>query len=83
MSILKKYSMAVKWILTGSNKDIILSTGERINEKLKDKETREKWEKINSEISAEAEKDMGFRVAVDEILERLDKEYKNDKKNFN
>ena len=75
--------MAVKWILTGSNKDIILSTGERINEKLKDKETREKWEKINAEISAEAEKDLGFRVAVDEILERLDKEYKNDKKNFN
>ena len=75
--------MAVKWILTGSNKDIILSTGERINEKLKDKETREKWEKINAEISAEAEKDVGFRVAVDEILERLDKEYKNDKKNFN
>ena len=75
--------MAVKWILTGSNKDIILSTGERINEKLKDKETREKWEKINAEISAEAEKDLGFRVAVDEILERLDKEYKDDKKNFN
>ena len=75
--------MAVKWILTGSNKDIILSTGERINEKLKDKETREKWEKINAEISAEAEKDAGFRVAVDEILERLDKEYKDDKKNFN
>ena len=30
--------MAVKWILTGSNKDIILSTGERINDKLKDKD---------------------------------------------
>ena len=68
--------------MTGSNKDIILDTGERINEKLKDKETREKWEKINAEISAEAEKDVGFRVAVDEILERLDKEYKDDKKNF-
>ena len=57
-----------------------MDTGERINEKLKDKETRDKWEKINAEISEEAEKDTGFRVAVDEVLKKLDMEYKEQKK---
>ena len=64
----------MKWLIAGNNLDIVLTTGERINEKLK-----EKWEKLNAEISEEAEKDLSFKQAVEEVLETIDRQFKESK----
>lgn len=69
----------MKWLITGNNLDIVLPTGERINEKLKERATREKWEKLNAEISEEAEKDLSFKQAVEEVLETIDRQFKESK----
>ena len=77
--ILQRYAAAVKWLIAGNNLDIVLTTGERINEKLKERATREKWEKLNAEISEEAEKDLSFKQAVEEVLETIDRQFKESK----
>ena len=76
---MQRYAAAVKWLITGNNLDIVLPTGERINEKLKERATREKWEKLNAEISEEAEKDLSFKQAVEEVLETIDRQFKESK----
>ena len=70
----------MKWLIAGNNVDIVLPTGERINEKLKEQAIREKWEKLNAEISEEAEKDLSFKQAVEEVLETIDRQHKDSKK---
>lgn len=70
----------MKWLIAGNNVDIVLTTGERINEKLKEQATRDKWEKLNAEISEEAEKDLSFKQAVEEVLETIDRQHKESKK---
>ena len=78
MNLLIKYLKALKWVCENDNIDIvILPNGDRINESLRNKDIREKWIKLNAEISKEATESPVFDSYLNVMLAKYDKERKD------
>ena len=74
--LLTTYEKALRYVITNDRAVEVLTTGERSVLSLGDVKIRDRWLKINSEISLRC-KNKEFSEKVDSLLKKLDEEVKN------
>ena len=74
--LLTTYEKALRYVITNDKAVEVLTTGERMALSLSDAKIRDRWLKINSEISLRC-KNKEFSEKVESLLKRLDEEIKN------